>query len=376
MTDTTICPVVMPKWGLSMSEGRVGEWIAKEGETIRPGQELLDVETDKIAGTVEATDAGILRRRVAEPDQVLPVGALLGVLAEADTPDADIDAFIAQFNADFVPPEADEDSAESAYQWLELNGQKLRYTRQGNGDQTVLLIHGFGGDLDNWLFNLGDLAAKHTVYALDLPGHGQSSKTLSDNTLDSLARTVLDVMNALDIEQAHLVGHSLGGAISLKTALTAPAKVASLNLIGSAALGPDINKGYIEGFIKGQSRRDMKPVLQQLFADPALVTRQLIEDILKYKRLDGVSQTLQQLADGVFANGQQSEVLRDQLASLKMPVQAIWGAQDQIVPARHAEDLPATVTVTVLDGYGHMVQMEAASEVNRLLLAQIEKAAA
>ncbi|MCB1718115.1 MAG: acetoin dehydrogenase dihydrolipoyllysine-residue acetyltransferase subunit, partial [Candidatus Competibacteraceae bacterium] len=152
MTDTTICPVVMPKWGLSMSEGRVGEWIAKEGETIRPGQELLDVETDKIAGTVEATDAGILRRRVAEPDQVLPVGALLGVLAEADTPDADIDAFIAQFNADFVPPEADEDSAESAYQWLELNGQKLRYTRQGNGDQTVLLIHGFGGDLDNWLF--------------------------------------------------------------------------------------------------------------------------------------------------------------------------------------------------------------------------------
>ncbi|MCB1719447.1 MAG: acetoin dehydrogenase dihydrolipoyllysine-residue acetyltransferase subunit, partial [Candidatus Competibacteraceae bacterium] len=249
-------------------------------------------------------------------------------------------------------------------------------TRQGNGDQTVLLIHGFGGDLDNWLFNLGELAAKHTVYALDLPGHGQSSKTLSDNTLDSLARTVLEVMNALDIEQAHLVGHSLGGAISLKTALTAPAKVASLNLIGSAALGPDINKGYIEGFIKGQSRRDMKPVLQQLFADPALVTRQLIEDILKYKRLDGVSQTLQQLAEGVFANGQQSEVLRDQLASLEIPVQAIWGAQDQIVPARHAEDLPATVTVTVLDGYGHMVQMEAASEVNRLLLAQIEKAAA
>ena len=44
------------------------------------------------------------------------------------------------------------------------------------GDETVILIHGFGGDLDNWLFNIDALAEKATVYALDIPGHGQSTK--------------------------------------------------------------------------------------------------------------------------------------------------------------------------------------------------------
>jgi len=292
---------------------------------------------------------------------------LLAVLAEADTAEAEIDAFITQFNANFVPPESAEESAESAYKWLDLEGQKLRYTQQGEGGETVLLIHGFGGDLDNWLFNLGELATEHTVYALDLPGHGQSSKALSDGSLASLAQTVQAFMSALDIEQAHLVGHSLGGAIALKTALTAPAKVASLSLISSAGLGEEINTTYIEGFINGQSRRDMKPILQQLFADSSLVTRQLIEDILKYKRLDGVSQNLRTLADAVFTNGQQSELLRDQVAQLSMPIQAIWGGKDEIVPAHHVEGLPETVSVTVLDDYGHMVQMEAASTVNRLL---------
>ena len=56
----------------------------------------------------------------------------------------------------------------------------------------------------------------------------------------------------------------------------------------SAGLGAEINAGYIEGFVAAGSRRELKPVLEQLFADPALVSRQMVDDVLKYKRLDGV----------------------------------------------------------------------------------------
>jgi len=79
-----ITPIVMPKWGLTMSEGTLSAWHVAEGQTISPGQEIMDVETEKIANAVEAADGGLLRRRVAQVGQVYPVKSLLGVMAPVD----------------------------------------------------------------------------------------------------------------------------------------------------------------------------------------------------------------------------------------------------------------------------------------------------
>ena len=97
MANPSITPLLMPKWGLSMKEGTLSAWHVEEGQTIEPGQEIMDVETDKIANVVEAADGGLLRRRVGEVGQVYPVKALLGVLAPAQVSDAEIDAYVAAF---------------------------------------------------------------------------------------------------------------------------------------------------------------------------------------------------------------------------------------------------------------------------------------
>src|SRR5215813_3426468 len=94
MTDDRIKPIVMPKWGLSMKEGKVTGWLADEGAKIDVGKEILEVETEKIAGVVEAADAGILRRRLSTADTVYPVKALLGIVADAEVSDAEIDAYV------------------------------------------------------------------------------------------------------------------------------------------------------------------------------------------------------------------------------------------------------------------------------------------
>ena len=366
MSDS-IRAICMPKWGLSMKEGTVAAWLMDVGDEISSGDEVMDVETEKISSAVEVSESGILRRLVAEEGQTLSVGALLGVLADGDVSDADIDAFVTEFQANYVPPADDEEDEGAATETVDVGGRAIRYLLRGEGGVPVILVHGFGGDLNNWLFNHEALAAKRAVYALDLPGHGVSAKDVGGGGVADLAAIVHDFMTALSIDTAHLVGHSLGGAISLNLALDHPEKVASLTLIGSAGLGSEIDGDYLAGFISAERRKDLKPHVEKLFSDPALVTRQLINDLLAFKRIDGVQAALEAINAAFAPGGSQALVLRDKIGDLAVPVLAIWGAGDQIVPASHAEGLPGNVRVEVMAGQGHMVQMEAASEVNRLI---------
>ena len=361
-----ITPIVMPKWGLSMKEGTVNTWLVDEGAQISVGLPILDVETDKIANAVEAPDAGTLRRKVAAPGDVLPVKALLGVLAPAEVSDADIDAYIAGYETP-VDDASGDDEAAATYHFVEVDGIRVRYASRGEGGETVLFIHGFGGDLDNWLFNLDALAERHKVVALDLPAHGQSSPRLPGTTLADLAQFVVKFMDALEIGAAHVVGHSMGGGVAAQMAVDAPGRVSSVALISPAGLGEEVNNAYTEGFVSAQSRRDLKPVVELLFADPGLVSRQMLEDLLKYKRLDGVSDALGALGGGLFAGGRQGELPGRRLAESGKRVLVIWGAQDRIIPAAHAGNAPAGATVKVFDDAGHMSQMEKANDVNSLL---------
>jgi pyruvate dehydrogenase E2 component (dihydrolipoamide acetyltransferase) len=352
----------MPKWGLSMKEGKVVDWLVADGDEIAVGTELMDVETDKINGTVEAPDAGRLRRLVAEEGQTYRVKALLGVLADETVSDADIDAFI----AGYVVPVDEDDEDEDLYAFTEVDGIKVRYSRQGSSaGQTVVLLHGFGGDLDNWMFALPALAEGHRVYALDLPGHGGSSKDVGAGDVDALAAAVIQFLDSQGLDRAHLAGHSLGGLVAATVALAGRAR--TLTLVAGAGLGPEINGEYIEGFVAAETRRELKPVLQLLFADPGQVTRQLVDDVLKYKRIDGVDGALRAIAGHVFPPEGQAVQVAGRLAELDVAVLVIWGAQDGIIPAEHARNAPQGAEVHVLDGVGHSPHMEAAAEVNRLV---------
>jgi pyruvate dehydrogenase E2 component (dihydrolipoyllysine-residue acetyltransferase) len=358
----------MPKWGLSMTEGRLVGWLVDEGTEVAVGDEVAEVETEKINGVVESPAAGVLRRRVAAEGDVIPVGGLLGVIADASVSDADIDAFIADFEATFVPGEAEE-AAGAEPETVTVDGRTLRFLRQGEGDaEPLVLLHGFGGDLNNWLFNAEPLSAGRVVYALDLPGHGGSAKDVGAGEASDLVDALRAFLDAQEIDRAHLAGHSMGGLVAAELALVDPERVASLALIAPAGLGPEIDREYVEGFVAATGRRDLKPVLQRLFVDPDLVNRQMVDDVLKYKRLDGVQEALRTLADRLFPDGRQARVIAGQLdEGYAGPVLVVWGERDAIIPAAQADAAPGRAETHVLDGVGHSPHMEAAGEVNRLL---------
>lgn len=95
--SSTIQPVAMPKMGIEMVEGTIAGWKKSVGEAVGAGDEVVEIESDKIINVWESPVTGVLRRRLAEDGEVLKVGALLGVIAAADVPDTEIEAFIAGF---------------------------------------------------------------------------------------------------------------------------------------------------------------------------------------------------------------------------------------------------------------------------------------
>ncbi|MEX0318752.1 MAG: acetoin dehydrogenase dihydrolipoyllysine-residue acetyltransferase subunit [Ruegeria sp.] len=358
-----ITPIIMPKWGLSMQEGTLSEWHVEEGTEISPGDEIMDVETDKIANVVEAADGGLLRRRVGQAGEVYPVRALLGVMAPESVSDAEIDAYISAFE---VPEVEEEEDTGPAYEFADLPIGRIRYAERKGDGVPVLLIHGFGGDLDNWLFNIDAIAEAAPVYAIDLPGHGQSIKAVDNPGLQAMTDTVLAFMDHAEIDKAHLVGHSMGGLVSGRIASDHGGRVASLTLICSAGLGEEINRDYLDGFVAAATRRELKPKLQHLFADQSLVNRAMVDDLLKYKRLDGVQSFLEELNASLFSDGKQIESIAGALEAADLPCQVIWGAEDAVIPQTHAGAI-ASARVTVVNAAGHMVQMEQAAKVNDLI---------
>lgn len=362
-----IVPIVMPKWGLAMEEGMLVEWQVEEGTRIEKGQEIADIETTKITNIFECPTDGLLRRIVTADGETVPVGFLLAVCAEEDVSDGDIDSYVEDFKANFVLEEAAGGGAEP--ESVEIApGRSIRYLTMGSGGGTpILFIHGFGGGFDNWMLNQEALSEDNTTYAIDLPGHGGSTKDVGAGDLSAMMAALSDFMKIMKIEQAHLVGHSMGGGIALGFALQQPNQVASLSLIAPVGFGADINMDYIDGFISQTRARKLRGVLELLVDDASAISADMVEDIIKFKRLDGVGAALGQLRDQVMPGGKQGISFRDRLGDVSMPAQVIWGRNDKIIPSDHAADLPDNLRLTVYDDTGHMPHLERATDVNALI---------
>jgi pyruvate dehydrogenase E2 component (dihydrolipoamide acetyltransferase) len=375
LTDDRIVPVTMPKWGLSMQLGKITAWVVAEGDEVKVGDDLADIETEKITGTLESAAAGTVRRIVARVGEDVPVSGTIALIAPAEVSHDELDAAVLAARAVIEAGVPDDAVGAPELQTADVGGRKISYAGTGQDGDVVLLVHGYGGDRNSWLFLQEPLAARHRVYALDLPGHGTSAKDVGEGTLGVLADAVTGVLDALGAGRAHLVGHSMGGAVALAVAARDPARVASLTLIAPSGFGAEINAGYLRGFADAQTRRELKPVVGQLFADESLVTRQLVEDLLAYKRLDGVDEALHALLGTLLDGDAQREDSAAPLASVggAVPVTVVWGRADQVIPAAQAESVAGAVRY-VIDGAGHMPHMERPAEVQAAIEETIARA--
>jgi pimeloyl-ACP methyl ester carboxylesterase len=235
---------------------------------------------------------------------------------------------------------------------IKIGTVNTRYWMEGEGS-TVILIHGISNSVEDWLLNFNVLTEQHQVYALDMIGHGRTDKPLSASyQMPDLARFLKDFMDALHIPSAHLVGHSLGGAIALTVALNYPTYVNKLVLVDSAGLAHEVSiilrllsvpgLGEFLGAMALQGGLEKRMALQRKsWPDPEIVPDQMIQ--LKYAATlwQDISKTfLKTLRTCCNIWGTKKSVytpIVQGLPSLKNPVLVVWGKQDDILPVSQAQ---------------------------------------
>lgn len=357
-----VFPVRMPKWGLSMQEGTLRSWAVRLGERVEAGAPLCDIETAKITNAFESPGAGVVVRLLAEPDDVVPVGKLIAVLADVSAVQDEIDALVAAeqaVSADSTGEVADApamkhvETSRGPMAWLEA-GDPLR--------PSVVLLHGFGGSHANWGLNQGALAESHRTLAFDLPGHGTSTMDVGDGSVAAVAAIVREALDALDVGgPAHLVAHSYGAGVAMSMMAARPGGFRSATLIAPLGLGAPASRAYVEGFVTAKRKRDLKPLMQMLFSNPDLLGREMVNDALHTMREPEARAALTRIADAMPRASDLGAALDG------VPSQILWGDRDAIIPLAPGLQDRFAALLHVVRGAGHMPHVEQPAEVNALI---------
>lgn len=401
------------------------EWAVKIGGEVKVGDLLVTVETAKAATEIAAESDGYLTAIFAEPGTEVPLSAELGLIGQtaedirhdkgamaattviaspkletapatepvpafksgriiaspaarraADHAGIDLRRVTASSPSgriklrDLPPAQAEVVAAPSLALPADERGP-LKVYRSGTTTGTpILMLHGFGADAQSWYPLERTLAHNHPILRLDLPNHGQSPKRRMAR-FATLAREIAEAFDALHLETAHVVGHSLGGACALALSDIRPHVVASLTLLAPGGLGAAINGEFVEGLARASRPESLGPWLRLMVGDPKLIGDDFVAAAMASRSDPALRAVQVQMGRDLFPDATQSFDLKAALERLICPTRIIWGQADAILPWQSSLAVPGQIALHLFAGMGHVAHLERTENTAAIILANI-----
>ena len=259
--------------------------------------------------------------------------------------------------------------SDSSARQIDLHGHPVTYHQVGRGP-AVLLIHGITSSSRTWRTVMPALAEHHTVVAPDLLGHGRSAKPRGDYSLGGYASGLRDLMVALEIPSATVVGHSLGGGVAMQFAYQFPERVERLVLVDSGGLGSEVSLVLRAATLPGAEY-----VLPLLASGPLRGAGAALGSVLGRVGLRasadvrGMAEGFESLGDGAARRafvhtarsvidpaGQRVDATDRLYLAEHVPSLIVWGDRDRMIPVQHGRDahelMPGS-RLEVFPGAGH-----------------------
>jgi 2-hydroxy-6-oxonona-2,4-dienedioate hydrolase len=258
------------------------------------------------------------------------------------------------------------------YQYLQVGKLRVRYIdsdSDGSSVEPVLLMHGLGGSIESWANNIDELAKGFRVIAVDLPGFGLSDKPKMNYTIRFYSEFVVQFLRLLRLDQASIVGSSLGGHIAAEVAINYPSLVKRLVLISPAGALPRSFKGspalwkYVK-VIDAKSVHQVKRLLAAVDNNKP-VSDSYAQMVYQKFLVPGAKEAfLSSLAESARAPR-----LNNRLNKIKAPTLILWGKEDYMIPVKFIDPFVKmkNCRVVLLENCGHRPHFERPELFNRIV---------
>ncbi len=265
-----------------------------------------------------------------------------------------------------------------------IDSTEISYIKEGNGEKTVLFVHGLSSNSDAWSKNIASLKEKYTCIALDLPGYGKSAKPEATYTPSYFAEILHQFIDELELKNVILIGHSMGGQASVKLATTYKTDVQKLILVAPAGLeqfseaGANMLKSFFTvDMVKNTTDAQIEKNYALNFYALPEDTSKMIEDRKRIKLASDFNAHCTAIVNSI--SGMLNDPVFNDLEHIKQKTLVVFGNKDMLIPNRYlnptltiadvgkiASEKIENVNVSFVEDAGHFVQFEKAAEVNKL----------